>query len=111
MVSTVGKGGVSEVHVRSKEARRTVSKPNIQMLHNSFMGGVDYFDQLCAIYPFDRKSKKWYRTIWHFLIEVALVNGYICYNIQNPNNKLSQQKFRGKVTRGFSRWLFKKRWK
>lgn len=56
MISTVGNGGVREVHVKSKTGMRNVSKPNIQILHNSFMGGVDSFDQFCAIYPFDRKS-------------------------------------------------------
>lgn len=49
MISTVGNGGVREVHVKSKKGMRNVSKPNIQILHNSFMGGVDSFDQLCAI--------------------------------------------------------------
>lgn len=58
MISSVGIGGVREVHVRSKKGIRNVSKPNIQILHNSFMGGVDSFAQLCATYPFDRKSNK-----------------------------------------------------
>lgn len=51
MISTVGKGGVSEVHVRSKKGMRTVLKPNMQILYNAFMGGVDCFDQLCATCP------------------------------------------------------------
>lgn len=46
MISTVGNGGVREVHVKSKKGMRNVSKLNIQILHNSFMGGVDSFDQL-----------------------------------------------------------------
>jgi hypothetical protein len=100
MISTVGNAGVSEVHTRSKKGNRSVLKPNIQVLYNTFMGGVDKFDQLCATYSFDRKSKKWYHTIWHFLIEVALVNGYICYNTQNPTKKLNQRKFREKVIDG-----------
>lgn len=110
MISTVGIGGVREVHVRSKKGIRNVSKPNIQILHNSFMGGVDSFAQLCATYAFDRKSNKWYQAIWHFLIEVALVNGCICYNIQNPNNKLSQWKFREKAIESLLDGFFKKRW-
>lgn len=100
MISTVGKGGVSEVHVRSKKGMRTVLKPNMQILYNAFMGGVDCFDQLCATCPFDRKSMRWYQTIWQFLIEVALVKGYICYNIQNPINNLTQWKFREKDIEG-----------
>lgn len=64
------------------------------------MGGVDKFDQLCATYPFDRKAKKWYHRLWHFIIEVALVNGLICYNIQNPTKKLDQRKFRAQVIDG-----------
>lgn len=77
------------------------------------MGGVDKFDQLCASYPFDRRAKKWYQRLWHFCIEVALVNGSICYNIQNPTKKLSQRKFREQVidglVAGYSRTILRKR--
>ena len=37
--------------------------------------------------------------MWHFIIEVALVNARICFNIQN-NRKMSQVCFREKVIEG-----------
>ena len=94
MISTVGNPGVTSVRVRTKKGHREVSKPTIQVTYNKFMGGVDKFDQLCTTYPFQHKHKKWYQTLWHFVIEVAPVNGYICYNTQNPQKKMSQRKFR-----------------
>ena len=93
MLSTVGDSGICKVKVNSKMGERFVDKPNVQVMYNKFMGGVDTFDQLCSTYPFNRKTKKWYQTIYHFIIEAALVNSRICYNIQNPGKKMSQISF------------------
>lgn len=100
MISTVGNAGVTDVEVKSKRGVRHVKKPNIQVMYNSWMGGVDRFDQLCVTYPFDRKCKKWYQTLWHFCIEVVLVNAYICYKTQNPTKIMSPRKFREQVIDG-----------
>lgn len=100
MLSTVGDAGVTEVDVKSKKGTRKVIKPNVQVLYNKNMGGVDLFDQYCSTYPYGRKSMKWYQTIWHFLIEVALVNGCISYNFVNPNNTVTHKKFREIVIDG-----------
>ena len=105
MISTVGKEDCSEVEVRSKKGIRKVSKPTIQQTYNKYMGGVDRFDQLCSTYPFGRKNKKWYQTLWHFVIETALINGLICYNIQNPNKKLQPRVFRQHVIDGLVKGL------
>lgn len=98
MISTVGNPGVTNVTVHTKRGPRQVKKPKVQRLYNTNMGGVDRFDQLCANYSFDRRYKKWYQVLWHFLIEVALVNGYICYNEKNP--KITQKQFRELVIDG-----------
>ena len=107
MISSVGNSGITKVDVRSKSGIRQVLKPNIQVEYNKFMGGVDLFDQLCSTYPFKRKNKKWHHVIWHFLVETALVNGYICYKIENPDKKVNQRTFRQGVIdgmlEGFSR--------
>lgn len=100
MISTVGNAGVAEVHVRSKQGPRNIHKPNVQVLYNKNMGGVDRFDQYCSTYPYSRRSRKWYQTIWHFIIEVALVNGCIAYNIQNPSSTCSHREFRERVIDG-----------
>ena len=101
MLSTVGDAGVTEVDVKSKKGPRKVIKPYVQLLYNKNMGEVDRFHQYCSTYPYGRKSTKWYQTIWHFLIEVALVNGCISYNLVKPTNTVSHKKFREMVIYGF----------
>ena len=64
------------------------------------MGGVDKFDQLCSTYPFERKCMKWYKVLWHFLIEAVLVNSRICYNLVSPTKMLGPNVFREKVIDG-----------
>lgn len=100
MISTVGNTGITEVDVRSKKGNRSVYKPNVQVLYNKNMGGVDKFDQYCSTYPYGRRSRKWYQTIWHFIIEVALVNGCIAYNMQNQSRVCTNKDFRQMVIDG-----------
>ena len=64
------------------------------------MGGVDKFDQLCSTYPFERKCMKWYKVLWHFLIEAVLVNSRICYNLVPPTKMLGPKVFREKIIDG-----------
>lgn len=45
--------------------------------YNTWMGGVDRFDQRRNAYPADRRSKKsWYR-IFYFLLDAAVVNAFL----------------------------------
>ena len=99
MLSTIWDTGTVKVQVKTKTGERTVIRPNVREKYNSFMGGVDHFDHFCSTYPFNRKNKKWYQTIWHFIIEIALVNGHIAYNMQN-NTKMNQDNFRKAVIDG-----------
>ena len=60
------------------------------------------------IMPTTEKSMKWYQVIWHFIKEVAMVNGRIIYNKQRPKEEqLDTIKYREEVIRsllsGFSR--------
>lgn len=104
MISTVGDSGMSEILTKARKKAQGVKKikPNIQVLYNTFMGGVDKFDQFCSTYNYNRKSPKWYQTLWHFVLEVALVNGCIAFNLQNPEAKLSHKKYRQKVIDGLT---------
>ena len=100
LLSTIDGNGVTSKTIRSRDSEsgfREISKPNIADNYNSFMGGVDLFDQLCSTLPFPHKCQKWYHTIYHFVKEVALVNGYILFRSVNPNSTIDQVKFREQV--------------
>ena len=99
LLSTIGDTSTRQTTIRSKQGDRTVEKPSLQKEYNKFMGGVDRFDQFCASYPFGKRNKKWYQVLWYFIIEIALVNSWICYEIQN-NAKMTPVKFRKEVIKG-----------
>ena len=56
-----------------------VECPSIVVTYNQFMGGVDLFDSLPALYRITVRSKNWYhRLIFHFL-ELMLVQAWLLY--------------------------------
>jgi len=56
-----------------------VSCPAIVKEYNEHMGGVDLFDMLMSLYKLDHKSCKWYRRIFLWVLNVAVVNGWLLY--------------------------------
>jgi hypothetical protein len=61
------------------------------------MGGADVSDQYISSYGFIRKSEKWSRKTFFRLLEVAVVNSFILYNLSAASNqkpKLSHKKYR-----------------
>lgn len=97
MLSTVGNTGLTKVSV---SGLRSVAKPNVQIMYNKNMGGVDLFDKFCSTYPYGNKSMKWYHTIWHFVIVAGLINGCIAYNMQKDVKPLTHIKYRQEVIDG-----------
>ena len=51
--------------------------PESIILYNRFMGGVDHGDQLRGYYSCRTKSRKFYKYIYFFLLDVAITNIYI----------------------------------
>ena len=43
------------------------------------MSGVDKLDQMMAYYSFLHKSVKWWRKVFFWVLEAAVVNSYIIY--------------------------------
>ena len=47
------------------------------------MGGVDVSDQKREDYGVGQSSKKWWKFILHFILNVCLVNSFILYDLTN----------------------------
>jgi hypothetical protein len=47
------------------------------------MGGVDISDQKRKYYGVGRSPKKWWKFIFHFVINVCVVNSFILYDLNN----------------------------
>ena len=101
-LSTIGDTGVTRRPVKNKTGKRYIDKPNCNILYNEFMGGVDVFDHLCTTYKFMRRTHKWYRTIWYFVQQAALINARILFNFPNPVKKkhITADKFMKAVVEG-----------
>ena len=50
------------------------------------MNGVDRADQNSVYYRFIRKTRKWWRKLFFWLLEVSVVNSYILYTIHSETH-------------------------
>ncbi len=64
--------------------KQVSTKPLVIHEYNLSMNGVEKADQYTTYYSFVRKSKKWWRKLFFWLFEVAVVNSYILYKITAP---------------------------
>lgn len=77
MITT--KDNAQQATVISKATGKTAIKPVVIDNYNQSMNGVDLADQYTTYYSFVRKSKKWWKKVCFWLLEVATVNSYILY--------------------------------
>ncbi|KAL3217213.1 hypothetical protein MRX96_006114 [Rhipicephalus microplus] len=70
------------LHPSRQEDPTTVSipRPAIVGIYNECMGGVDLMDMLVALYRIHVRSKKWYRRLFFYLLDVAVVNCWLLYH-------------------------------
>ena len=56
------------------------------MIHdyNQHMMGVDRLDQMMAYYNFERKSVKWWRKVFFWVLEAMVTNSYVLYREADP---------------------------
>lgn len=102
--------GTSTVQRKNRDGTVVqINSPPCVQDYNVNMGAVDKSDQLRQSYAIDRKSRKWWRRIFHFGLDSTMVNAYIIYCqtfklLQNPPNvnqkPLSQLEFRSQVVKG-----------
>ena len=54
------------------------------------MGGLHVSDQMLKYYEVLRQTKKYWKTLFHHFVDLAVVNSYILINETNPTNTISQ---------------------
>jgi hypothetical protein len=57
--------------------------PQAIINYTKYMGGVDISDQKRKYYGVGRSSKKWWKFIFYFVINVCVVNSFILYDLNN----------------------------
>ena len=69
--------------------------PQSIILYNTYMGGVDRGDQLRGYYRCRTKSRKFYKYIFYFLLDVAITNAFILMkNHTSKGSKMTIKDFR-----------------
>ena len=61
--------------------------PRLVKGYSGYMKGVDYFNKASSYYRFPHSSWKWYRTIFNWLLEVALNNAYYLYKTSRDEDE------------------------
>lgn len=56
-----------------------VVKPQVVTEYNKYMGGVDISDQMRSYYPVGRPSKKWWRCLLWFSLNITIVNAWLIF--------------------------------
>lgn len=65
------------------QAIKELSIPEFIDMYNHFMGGVDQADQLRSYYNTQRVHNKSWKPLWHFLLNISLVN---CYKLSSQSS-------------------------
>jgi len=59
-------------------------KPHVNADYNAYMGGVDRSDQHKSYYSVGRKSKKWWRYVMWYILNVSIYNAYFVWKQSVP---------------------------
>ena len=70
--------------------REPVTCPPLLPDYQTFMRGVDRGDQLIGYYNIGRHSKKWWKRVFGYVIEVAALNTYIVQKEGRPSLPMEQ---------------------
>ena len=76
MVSTACSAQIMSVTSRNG---RSEDKPLVVHTYNKNMNGVDVMDQYTVSCPFVRKTLKWWRKVFFWLLDVSVTNSYALY--------------------------------
>lgn len=69
--------------------KKTFDCPEAIVFYNKMMGGVDKADQYSTVYDIDRKTNKWWKRVFHRLLQMSVSNSWIIY--QKLKGKKSPQ--------------------
>ena len=75
-----------KIKISDKWETLEVKQPMAIHKYNTFINGVDKSDQILNTNNVLRKCVRWWKTLFFHMIDIALVNGYICFQSHRKNN-------------------------
>lgn len=82
--------------------------PTVVAEYNQYVHGVDTVNQLRQSYPIGRSSRKWYRSIVWWLIDIAIINAYTLAGLKNKNKWKNHLGFRIELMKELAKWQEKR---
>ncbi len=61
--------------------------------YNTYMGGCDLSDMLASFYRVEHKCVKWYKRIFLWALNVAIINGWLLYRRHWDQREENEAKF------------------
>lgn len=101
MLSTEGSASMVDVP-RRRSRQPPQPKPVVVHTYNQHMNGVDIADQHSVYYSFLRKTIKWWRKMFFWLIETSVVNSFIMYKIVLSPSKPNHLAYRRTVVESYA---------
>ena len=95
VMSTMHNISASTVLKRPKGERekKPIPCPTAIIDYNKWMGGVDLADQLLSYYSMTtRHTLKWWKKVFWRLVDIAIINSWIIFHINNPKSEINSQK-------------------
>ena len=80
-----------------RERREEIEKPLVISDYTENMGVVDKADHYCASYSFSRKTLRWWRKLFFWMLEMSLVISFILYKLETHQPNLTQLQYRKKT--------------
>ncbi|ROT74571.1 PiggyBac transposable element-derived protein 4 [Penaeus vannamei] len=84
---------LSTIHTASMDG----SKPSVVVDYNNSMKGFEFGDQMASYYQMSRHSKAWYRKIFFYLFDLAIVNAWAVHRALGGGE--SQKTFRSDLAK------------
>ena len=93
--TNVQPGGTGDVsRMQTNATQLDVTAPHSIISYNKWMGGVDRGDQMRQYYHLRLKSRKFYKYIFWFLVDVMITNAFVIYKHSSSSPRLQYKKFR-----------------
>jgi len=67
------------------------------------MSGVDRLDQMISYYPFTRKTVKWHKKVFFYLVEIAIHNAYVAHKLLSRDPEKTLLDFQMKIVKKLCR--------
>lgn len=104
IIMLTSKDSANVISVTSRATHKEAEKPVVVDSYNQSMNGVDLADQYTVYYSFIRKSKKWWKKVCFWLLEVSIVNSYIIF--KHRNTSYTHVQYRKSVVESLAKCYF-----